>query len=141
MKIDYRQIYATILEDWLGLAHADTVAILGGAYEKLPLFRTASSVDPDRPVDGSAGVLALAQNTPNPARAATTIGFALPRSGRARLTLTAPDGRAVAVPVDGMFEAGRHDVRVDLSGLPSGAYVYTLESRGATVSKNMTIVR
>jgi uncharacterized protein (DUF1501 family) len=34
--IDFRRVYATILEDWLGLS-AQTA--LGGAFERLPLFR------------------------------------------------------------------------------------------------------
>ncbi len=37
MGIDFRRIYATVLEDWLGLA---AKASLEGAYERLPLFRT-----------------------------------------------------------------------------------------------------
>jgi uncharacterized protein (DUF1501 family) len=35
--IDFRQIYATILEDWLGLPSEQA---LGGAFEPLPLFRS-----------------------------------------------------------------------------------------------------
>ena len=34
--LDFRRIYATILDDWLGLR--STLA-LGGAFESLPLFR------------------------------------------------------------------------------------------------------
>ncbi len=35
--IDFRQIYATVLEDWLGLP---AKAALGGTFEPMPLFRT-----------------------------------------------------------------------------------------------------
>jgi uncharacterized protein (DUF1501 family) len=35
-NFDFRQIYATILDQWLGLPSR---AVLGGAYERLPLFR------------------------------------------------------------------------------------------------------
>jgi uncharacterized protein (DUF1501 family) len=37
MTMDFRRVYATILEDWLGIASKDA---LGGAFERLPLFRT-----------------------------------------------------------------------------------------------------
>jgi uncharacterized protein (DUF1501 family) len=37
MSVDFRRVYATVLEDWLGLP-AKTA--LGGAHEHLPLFRT-----------------------------------------------------------------------------------------------------
>jgi uncharacterized protein (DUF1501 family) len=35
-SIDFRRVYATLLEDWLGLSSR---AVLGGAFERLPLFR------------------------------------------------------------------------------------------------------
>jgi uncharacterized protein (DUF1501 family) len=35
-QFDFRRIYATVLEDWLGLAARDAV---GGKFEKIPLLR------------------------------------------------------------------------------------------------------
>jgi uncharacterized protein (DUF1501 family) len=37
MAIDFRRVYATVLEDWLALPAA---AALAGSFEKLPLFKT-----------------------------------------------------------------------------------------------------
>jgi uncharacterized protein (DUF1501 family) len=37
MGLDFRRVYATVLEDWLGLPARDAV---GGTFERLPLFRT-----------------------------------------------------------------------------------------------------
>jgi uncharacterized protein (DUF1501 family) len=36
-SLDFRSVYATVLEDWLGLPAGEA---LGGAFERLPLFRT-----------------------------------------------------------------------------------------------------
>jgi uncharacterized protein (DUF1501 family) len=36
MTVDFRRVYATVLEDWLGLPAKDT---LGGNFDRLPLFR------------------------------------------------------------------------------------------------------
>jgi uncharacterized protein (DUF1501 family) len=36
MTVDFRQVYASVLADWLGL---EPRAAVGGAFEKLPLFR------------------------------------------------------------------------------------------------------
>ena len=36
ISTDFRQVYATILQQWLGV---DSKAVLGGEYNKLPLFR------------------------------------------------------------------------------------------------------
>jgi uncharacterized protein (DUF1501 family) len=35
-SLDFRQVYATVLEDWLGLSAREAV---GGTFERLPLFR------------------------------------------------------------------------------------------------------
>jgi uncharacterized protein (DUF1501 family) len=35
-SLDFPQVYATVLEDWLGLPAKDA---LGGTFEHLPLFR------------------------------------------------------------------------------------------------------
>jgi uncharacterized protein (DUF1501 family) len=37
MSLDFRRVYATVLETWLGLP---SPAALGGAFERLPLFRS-----------------------------------------------------------------------------------------------------
>jgi len=37
MTMDFRRVYATILEDWLGVSSKDA---LGGTFERLPLLRT-----------------------------------------------------------------------------------------------------
>jgi hypothetical protein len=37
MTVDFRRVYATLLQNWLGLRSRDA---LGGDFESLPLFRT-----------------------------------------------------------------------------------------------------
>jgi uncharacterized protein (DUF1501 family) len=40
MTVDFRRVYATVLEDWLGLA---SKTALNGTFERMPLFRLARS--------------------------------------------------------------------------------------------------
>ena len=40
MTVDFRRVYATVLEDWLGLASKNA---LNGAFERVPLFRPTQS--------------------------------------------------------------------------------------------------
>jgi hypothetical protein len=35
-NLDFRRVYATLLDEWLGLPSR---SVLGGAFERLPLFR------------------------------------------------------------------------------------------------------
>jgi hypothetical protein len=63
---------------------------------------------------------------PNPASAATAIGFTLPASGHARLVVTASDGREIATLIDADLPAGSHRAVWDASAVPSGSYFYRL---------------
>jgi uncharacterized protein (DUF1501 family) len=40
MTVDFRRVYATVLEDWLGLA---SKSALNGTFERIPLFRSTQS--------------------------------------------------------------------------------------------------
>jgi uncharacterized protein (DUF1501 family) len=35
MTVDFRRVYATVMEDWLGL---DSKGALNGTFERMPLF-------------------------------------------------------------------------------------------------------
>jgi hypothetical protein len=74
----------------------------------------------------------LDQNFPNPFNPSTTIDFSLPARTRARLAVYNTLGQEVAVLVNGEMESGRHSVRFDATGLPSGTYFYRL-----TTGENM----
>ncbi|HUH75293.1 MAG TPA: T9SS type A sorting domain-containing protein [Chitinophagales bacterium] len=39
MQFDYRQIYTTVMQDWLGMEKAEADDVLGGSYAKLPIFQ------------------------------------------------------------------------------------------------------
>ncbi|WP_264564586.1 DUF1501 domain-containing protein [Flavobacterium sp. N3904] len=43
-QYDFRQIYATIMQDWLCMTEAQSDAVLGGSFEKLPIFKTDKSI-------------------------------------------------------------------------------------------------
>jgi uncharacterized protein (DUF1501 family) len=136
---DFRQIYASILEDWLGLDRADATAALGGEFAKLPLF-ASSPGSASRETAALHGVV-LEQSTPNPARESTTIPFAIPRASRVAIDLRDADGRLVRRIVDRTLDAGAHRLGVDLAGLPSGNYLYTLAVDGYRVSRWLSVVR
>src|SRR5690606_6748128 len=76
------------------------------------------------------GGVTLAPNYPNPFNPATTIAFSVPRATPVRLTVHDALGRHVATLVDAVRPAGRYELRVDLSGLPSGVYFYRLSTAG-----------
>jgi hypothetical protein len=84
---------------------------------------------------------ALEQNYPNPFNPATTISFALPESGRARIMVYSPLGVLLGIIVDGEFTAGAHKTQFDASKLPSGSYTYVLETQAGRLSRCMVVLK
>jgi hypothetical protein len=70
----------------------------------------------------------LMQNYPNPFNPATTIRFALPRSGYVKLEIFNMLGEQMRVLSDGLREAGHHSIVFEAKGLPSGLYFYRLHA-------------
>ncbi|HUV85850.1 MAG TPA: M14 family zinc carboxypeptidase [bacterium] len=90
---------------------------------------------------GAKASFALAQNAPNPARAATTIAFSVPAACDAKVAVYDIAGRKVATPFAGQAKAGENELAVDVSTLAPGVYTYRLEAGGATAAKRMVVVR
>lgn len=84
----------------------------------------------------------LGQNYPNPFNPSTTITYRLSRAGAVTLTIFNTLGQLVATPVDGVQEAGIHNITFEDVSLPSGIYVYQLTAGGTAVqAKKMMLLR
>lgn len=83
----------------------------------------------------------LEQNYPNPFNPVTTIGFSLPQSSEVNLTVYDMLGRQVRVLVNGIMTGGRHEIAFEASDLPSGTYLYRLETPTQTLSKMLTLLK
>lgn len=137
---DFRQIYASVLQDWMGFSRADTDSALGGDFPRLPLFESPAVGVYDEEHAAMAGYV-LNQNTPNPVTSTTAITFRLPQASHVRLNVFTTDGRRLATLVDRRIDAGEHRVPFDASGLPSGTYLYALESGHYKLAKRMAVVK
>ncbi|NBC17998.1 MAG: serine hydrolase [Bacteroidetes bacterium] len=83
----------------------------------------------------------LELNYPNPFNPQTTIGYVLPEASAVRLVVYDVLGRRVAVLVDGVRPAGRHQVTFEAANLPSGVYLYRLDAGAFTQTKRMLLVK
>ncbi len=83
----------------------------------------------------------LEQNYPNPFNPTTLIGYELPVNSDVRLEVFDMLGRRVAVLVDGLVEAGSHQVSFDATQLSSGVYIYKLQAGSRTITRKMTLVK
>ena len=42
MQYDFRQLYASVMQDWLCLSATETDNVLGSTYARLPIFKSAA---------------------------------------------------------------------------------------------------
>lgn len=135
--IDYRQLYASVLENWLCIPESDVdEALLNVHYERLPLGfecitsvpesqRTAMKHTPMYQPDGS-----------------VTIEYTLPGSMDVSVELFDIMGQKVAQLDSGYKSQGTYRVRVEsASGLASGQYIYRIIANHRPYSRSIVITR
>lgn len=86
----------------------------------------------------------LSQNYPNPFNPATVIRFTVPSVGThldVSLRVYNMLGQEVATLVAGTVEAGHHQVQWQADGLPSGIYLYRLETGQQMESKKLVLIK
>ena len=103
---------------------------------------TAATATAVEPVDGAPpGTFRLEANYPNPFNPATRISYALPAAGPVRLTVHDALGREVARLVDGLQPPGRYAVTFEAGDLPSGVYLYRLQSGARVETRAMVLLK
>lgn len=102
-------------------------------------------------VDGVLGVpnpmtslptdFSLSQNYPNPFNPNTSISFEIGRTQRVLLVVYDLLGREVSVLVHEERSAGRYEVNFNASHLPSGTYLYRLQTADRTETKKFVLLK
>jgi len=83
----------------------------------------------------------LHQNYPNPFNAQTEIKFTLPESGHIKLTVYNLLGELIDTLVDELYQAGEYTYTWETKDLPSGIYLYHLESENYIETRKMILQR
>ena len=91
---------------------------------------------------GAVDRVRLLSTYPNPVRSRATVRLAIPDGSAQEVTLHLYDvlGRQVRMVRTGA-EAGRHEITLDTSRLPSGMYFLRLTAGGTTKTKQLTVVQ
>lgn len=108
------------------------------------LFFLPYTLVPTGIADGPEGLpegFELEQNYPNPFNPTTNIRFSIPEAGIAKVRVFNMLGKEVALAYEGYTEAGQHNITFNAANLPSGQYLYRLESNGYSVSSIMTLMK
>ncbi|HCY74960.1 MAG TPA: hypothetical protein DHV28_03495 [Ignavibacteriales bacterium] len=83
----------------------------------------------------------LEQNFPNPFNPITTIKYQIPVSGIVTLTVFNTLGQEVLQLVNGLQQAGIHEVKFDGTNLTSGIYFYQLESGTFNQIRKLVLIK
>jgi hypothetical protein len=84
---------------------------------------------------------ALQQNYPNPFNPVTTISYSLPVKSYVELVVYNTLGASVLQLVNDVKEAGRYEVKMDATGLPSGIYFYRIQVGSFIQTKKMILLK
>jgi polygalacturonase len=83
----------------------------------------------------------LEQNYPNPFNPSTVIQYQLPNSGHVLLKVYSITGKEIQTLVNGEQNAGAHSVSFNATTLPSGMYLYSLQSGNVNITKKMLLLK
>ena len=83
----------------------------------------------------------LMQNYPNPFNPRTTIKFSVPTETELKINVYSVLGEKVLTALEGKFEPGFYQTEINADNLPSGIYIYRLESKDYTQTKKMMLLK
>ncbi|MGL4631183.1 MAG: DUF1501 domain-containing protein [Leadbetterella sp.] len=120
LQNDFRQVYTSVLKDWLCVDSADLQAMVPGSFQALPLIKdTACKVTlSTEPVQVNKK---LFYNYPNPASDHTMFKF-YSEGGFVQIDVLDSMGREVAYPTNDTYEIGYHEVYFGMGNLLPGLY-------------------
>ena len=111
-----------------------TIADIGAYY-----FPQTQPVDVPQAVIPSE--LKLYQNFPNPFNAETSISFDLQESGLVHLNIFNLLGQRIATLANHRLNSGHHTIHFNAARLPSGLYIYRLETNGNISQRKMILLK
>lgn len=123
LQYDFRQVYAGVLQQWLGVSASQTSTILNGAFEPIEIIGKSDVITGNTaPLNESP--LAV---YPNPIKDSAMIVFQ-GKGGYVRINLFGMDGRFLNNIYEGKVDDQMQKLQWNAENLPSGQYLIFLES-------------
>ena len=110
-------------------------------YSTVASFITGDKVVSVSDTDKLPDEYKLLQNYPNPFNPSTTISFRLPQRNYIRLELIDMLGKVVMNIAEGDFDAGTHNVKLNVPHLSSGVYFYKLNAGQFSQVKKLILMK
>ena len=137
-QFDYRQIFAAVLQDWMGASDEALVQTRFDQYaaNKVDVFGSLVTGSKDEFFNDR---FRLDSCYPNPAKDKTNFSYYINRNTNVSLKIYDTSGKLMKVVVDEKQNAGEHHVTVDLSGFKPGAYLYKIDAGNLKAAKRLIV--
>ena len=136
---DFRQIYASVLEQWFGASATEIREVLYDDFETVRVIK-AGTVGVQEQASSNAW-MELHRIAPNPVHASARVRYTLKASEHVRVEVFDNLGIHVATIASGSQDAGTHEVPFNATTLPSGTYMVRLASERGQVVQPMIVAR
>jgi len=133
MQFDYRQLYTTVMQDWLCMSESEATQVLGGNYVKLPIFDSTLLSNINFEEKNNLDILLY----PNPSSDGT-INLQFPELVKAHLQFTvySINGNLIENSIAHVEE---NKVNLNYSNLASGTYILSIDWNGQKIYKKFII--
>ncbi len=140
IQFDFRQVYASILEQWFGAKKSVVKQVLFDNFETVKVIKgQTTSVDDTTSVSTQA--FTLASVAPNPVRSDASVSYDLHADGMVHVNLFDNLGLHVTTLVSEYQSPGPYTVPISASPLPSGSYVVELRMGNERANQIMLVAR
>lgn len=140
IQFDFRQVYASILEQWFGAKRSVIKQVLFDNFETVKVIKGQTTSVDDMP-SVSTQAFTLAPVAPNPVRSDASVSYDLHAEGMVHVNLFDNLGLHVATLVSEYQSSGPHTVPISASPLPSGSYVVELRMGNERANQIMVVAR
>jgi len=124
MQYDFRSVYSSLLQDWLGVKNEDLQQIMLKNFQNIPLLKSTTSINdnPKNPQD------TLIKNYPNPFTNSTTIKF-ISDGGHTLIQIINQIGQVIDTPLDKEYDVpGTYTIQWDSQNHRPGIYYARLQN-------------
>lgn len=137
MQIDFRDVYGSVLIDWLGADEAEIQNSFQHEFTYLPIINNCDAVVSTNEILNPS---LQSRAFPNPFHDWTQIEFEHKDGGRARVSIFDSVGKEIAVLTDQQFTPGTHNLKFEGRYLAPGNYYYRIQLESG-VQKTFHIVK
>ncbi len=131
----------TLNGKWMVKATSGSLSIWADDPFSILIVRGGSNMSINTDVNALAEEIYLHQNFPNPVSRETVISFNLPRTEFVQLSVYNIMGHKVKRLINGVLNAGEHNVSWDATGHGSGLYIYRIITPTGSKSRVMTVIK